>query len=195
MTAKSFLRTTTGLALASLAAAAVAAPVTYEVDSAHTFPAFEADHMGGVSLWRGKINSTSGTVVLDKAAQTGTVELSMDLTTIDVGHQGLNDHLQTEDFFNTAQYPTATFSGELKNFVDGAPTVLEGQLTMHGQTHPVTLNITQFLCKQHPMRGREVCGADATGTFDRSQWGIGYGAPLFDMGVTLRVGIEALAAE
>jgi polyisoprenoid-binding protein YceI len=66
---------------------------------------------------------------------------------------------------------------------------------MHGQTHPVSLTITRFLCKDHPMRGREVCGADATGTFDRSLWGIDYGAPLFDMGITLRVGIEALIAE
>jgi len=190
------LRTTLGLVLTTFAAAAWAAPMTYEVDSAHTYPAFEADHMGGVSLWRGKINSTSGTVVLDKAAQTGNVELTMDLRTIDVGHQGLNDHLQTADFFNTAEFPNATFSGQLTKFVDGAPTMLEGDLTMHGETHPVSLEITRFLCKDHPMRrGREVCGADATGTFDRSQWGINYGAPLFNMGVTLRVGIEALSAE
>ena len=196
MTAHRLLRRTLpGIALASLAAAAGAAPMTYEIDSAHTYPAFEADHMGGVSLWRGKIRSTSGTVVLDKEAQTGTVNLTMDLTTIDVGHQGLNDHLQTADFFDTAQFPNATFVGELTNFVDGAPTALEGELTMHGQTHPVSLSITQFLCKQHPMRGREVCGADAMGTIDRSQWGIEYGAPLFNMDVTLRVGIEALVAE
>ncbi|MGD8809417.1 MAG: YceI family protein [Gammaproteobacteria bacterium] len=196
MTANRFsLRTMLGLTLTAITATAWAAPMTYEVDSAHTYPAFEADHMGGVSLWRGKINSTTGTVVLDKEAQTGTVELEMDLRTIDVGHQGLNDHLQTEDFFNTAQYPNATFVGELTDFVDGAPTTLDGELTMHGQTHPVSLTITRFLCKDHPMRGREVCGADATGTFDRSLWGIDYGAPLFDMGITLRVGIEALIAE
>ena len=188
-------RTVTGLALAALATAAAAAPATYEVDSAHTFPAFEADHMGGLSLWRGKINSTTGTIVLDKEAQTGTVELTMDLTTIDVGHDGLNNHLQTEDFFNTAMYPNATFVGELTNFVNGSPTMLEGDLSMHGQTHPVSLQITSFLCKDHPMRGREVCGADATGTFDRSQWGIDYGGPLFEMDITLRVGIEALIAE
>ncbi len=196
MTANRFsLRTMLGLTLTAMTATAWAAPMTYEVDSAHTYPAFEADHMGGVSLWRGKINSTTGTVVLDKEAQTGTVELEMDLRTIDVGHQGLNDHLQTEDFFNTAQYPNATFVGELTDFVDGAPTTLDGELTMHGQTHPVSLTITRFVCKDHPMRGREVCGADATGTFDRSMWGIDYGAPLFDMGITLRVGIEALIAE
>src|SRR5690606_30801109 len=72
-------------------AVAVAAPVTYEIDSNHTYPSFEADHMGGLSIWRGKINSTRGTITLDKEAQTGTVEVTMDMSTIDFGHQGLND--------------------------------------------------------------------------------------------------------
>ncbi|MGD2166796.1 MAG: YceI family protein [Gammaproteobacteria bacterium] len=185
-----------GFALTLMISAAWAAPVTYEVDSAHTYPTFEADHMGGVSKWRGKINSTSGTVVLDAAAQTGSVDLTMDMTTIDFGHQGLNDHAQTADLFDTAQYPTARFRGELTGFRNGAPTSVDGELTMHGQTHPVTLAIGSFVCKQHPMMaGREVCGADATAQIDRSQWGIDFGAPLFHMDVMLRISVEALAAE
>jgi polyisoprenoid-binding protein YceI len=196
MTANRILgRTTPGLALTALVSVAGAAPMTYEVDSNHTYPAFEADHLGGVSKWRGKINSTSGTVVLDTAAQSGSVDLTMDMTTIDFGHQGLNDHAQTPDLFDTAQYPTANFSGELAGLRNGAPTRVEGELTMHGQTHPVTLSIGSFVCKQHPMAGREVCGADAMAEIDRSQWGIDFGAGLFDMGVTLRISIEALAAE
>lgn len=184
-----------GLASSALAGAAIAAPMTYNIDSAHTYPAFEADHLGGVSKWRGKVNSTTGTVVLDKAAQTGTVDISMDMRTIDFGHQGLNDHAQTPDILDTAQYPTATYTGRLTNFRDGAPTRVEGTLTMHGQSHPVTLSINSFLCKEHPMQGREVCGADAEATIDRSQWGITIGQPLFDMGVTLRISIEAIVAE
>ena len=184
-----------GLASAALAGAATAAPMSYNIDSAHTYPAFEADHLGGVSKWRGKINSTTGTVVLDKAAQTGTVDISMDLRTIDFGHQGLNDHAQTPDILDTAQYPTATYTGRLTEFRDGAPTQVEGMLTMHGQSHPVTLSINSFLCKEHPMQGREVCGADAEATIDRSRWGITIGQPLFDMSVTLRISIEAIVAE
>lgn len=181
--------------MTALASVAAAAPMTYQVDSSHTYPAFEADHLGGVSKWRGKINSTSGTVVLDKAAQSGSVNLTMDMSTIDFGHDGLNGHAQSADLFNVAEYPTATFTGELAGFQNGAPTRVDGELTMHGQTHPVTLSIDSFLCKQHPMAGREVCGADAVAEIDRSQWGIDFGAPLFDMGVTLRISIEALAAE
>lgn len=196
MTANRILgRTAIGLALTALSSFAAAAPMTYEVDPNHTFPAFEADHLGGVSIWRGKVNSTSGTVVLDVAAQTGTVDLTMDMTTIDFGHEELNAHAQTADLFDTGQYPTATYTGELTAFRDGAPTRVDGELTMHGQTHPVTLEIRSFVCKQHPMSGRDVCGADATAQIDRSQWGIDLGAPLFDMGVTLRIGIEAFAAE
>jgi polyisoprenoid-binding protein YceI len=181
--------------MTALVSMAGAAPMTYEIDSAHTYPAFEADHLGGVSKWRGKINSSSGTIVLDLAAGTGSVDLSMDMSTIDFGHDGLNQHAQTADLFDVGQYPTATYTGELAGFQDGMPTRVEGELTMHGQTHPVTLAINSFVCKQHPMAGREVCGADASAEIDRSQWGIDFGAGLFDMGVTLRISVEALAAE
>ena len=196
MTIKSAVkRTALSLAGIALSTGAFAAPMTYNIDSAHTYPAFEADHLGGVSLWRGKINSTSGTVTLDKAASTGSVDVSMDLKTIDFGHQGLNDHAQTPDIFDTAQFPTARYTGRLSKFSNGMPTEIVGELAMHGQTHPVTLSIERFLCKQHPMAGREVCGADAVATIDRSQWGINIGEGLFNMSVTLRIGIEAIAAE
>ena len=184
-----------GAAVTLYAAGTLAAPMTYDIDPAHTYPTFEADHLGGVSKWRGKINSSSGTVVFDRAANAGTVNVTMDMKTLDFGHQGLNDHAQTADIFDTAQYPTATFTGQLVKFQNGQPTEVDGTLTMHGQTHPVTLQVASFVCKQHPMMGREVCGADAMATIDRSQWGITIGQPLFDMSVTLRISIEALAAE
>ena len=101
-----------GVALAALAGGAQAAPATYTIDPAHTYPTFEADHMG-VSFWRGKINSSSGKVTLDKAAGTGTVDVTMDMKSIDFGHQGLNEHAQTPDLFDTAKFPTATFTGKL----------------------------------------------------------------------------------
>ena len=196
MTANRILgRAIPGLAMTALVSIAGAAPMTYEIDSNHTYPAFEADHLGGVSKWRGKINSSSGSIVLDTAAQSGSVNLSMDMSTIDFGHDGLNEHARSADMFEVAEYPTATYTGELAGFRNGSPTRVEGELTMHGQTHPVTLSIDSFVCKQHPMAGREVCGADASAEIDRSQWGIDFGAPLFDMGVMLRISVEALAAE
>jgi polyisoprenoid-binding protein YceI len=186
-----FVATFLGLAFA---AGVSAAPVTYEIDPAHTYPSFEADHSGGVSLWRGKINSSTGKIVLDKEAGSGTVEVTMDMKTIDFGHQGLNDHAQTPDIFDTAQFPTATYQGRLVDFRNGAPTAVEGNLTMHGMTKPVRLTLNSFKCAPH-RSGREVCGADAVATIDRSEWGVNFGQNFgFDMKVTLRISVEALAA-
>jgi polyisoprenoid-binding protein YceI len=182
-----------GIALGAVSTAALAAPVTYNIDSNHTYPTFEADHLGGLSFWRGKINSTSGTVTLDKEAQTGTVNVAMDMKTIDFGHQGLNDHANTPDLFDTAQFPTATYTGRLTNFRNGAPTAVEGELTLHGVTKPVTLTVNKFMCKEHPMQKREVCGADASATLNRADFGVAFGQQMgFDMGVTLRISIEAI---
>jgi polyisoprenoid-binding protein YceI len=183
----------TGIVLGAASLAALAAPVTYNVDSNHTYPTFEADHLGGLSFWRGKVNSTSGTVTLDKEAQTGTVSVTMDMKTIDFGHQGLNDHAQTPDLFDTAQFPTATYTGRLTNFRNGSPTAVEGELTLHGVTKPVTLTINSFMCKEHPMQRREVCGADASAKLNRADFGIAFGQQMgFGMDVTLRISIEAI---
>jgi polyisoprenoid-binding protein YceI len=178
----------------AFAAGVSAAPVTYEIDPAHTYPSFEADHSGGVSFWRGKINSSAGKITLDKEAGAGTVEVTMDMKTIDFGHQGLNDHAQTPDIFDTAKYPTATYSGKLAGFRNGAPTTVEGNLTMHGVTKPVTLTVNSFKCI--PDRsGREKCGADASATINREDFGVAFGKNFgFDMKVTLRISVEALAA-
>jgi polyisoprenoid-binding protein YceI len=189
-----FVSTFLGLAAGALAASVSAAPVTYEIDPAHTYPSFEADHSGGVSLWRGKINSSSGKITLDKEAGTGTVEVTMDMKTIDFGHQGLNDHAQTPDIFDTAKYPTATYSGRLVDFRNGAPTAVEGNLTMHGVTKPVRLTINSFKCQPN-RQGREVCGADALATINREDFGVAFGKNFgFDMKVTLRISVEANAA-
>jgi polyisoprenoid-binding protein YceI len=182
-----------GLACGALAASAAAAPVTYEIDASHTYPSFEADHSGGMSLWRGKFNSSSGKITLDKEASAGTVEVTVDMKSIDFGHQGLNDHAQTPDIFDAAQYPTATFSGKLGGFRNGAPTTVEGNLTMHGVTKPVTLTVNSFKCGPH-RSGKEVCGADAQATINREDWGVNFGKNFgFDMKVVLRISVEALA--
>ena len=177
----------------AFAAGVAAAPVTYEIDPAHTYPSFEADHSGGMSLWRGKFNSSSGKITFDKEASAGTVDVTIDMKSIDFGHQGLNDHAQTPDIFDTAKYPTATFSGKLAGFRNGSPSTVEGNLTMHGVTKPVTLTINTFKCA--PGRsGKEVCGADASATINREDWGVTFGKNFgFDMKVVLRISVEAAA--
>ena len=181
--------------LAFAAATALAAPVTYQIDPAHTYPSFEADHMGGLSVWRGKFTKTSGSIVLDQARGTGTVDVTIDPASIDFGHAKLDEHARGPDMFDVAKFPTATYKGTLVKFKNGAPTEVEGEFTLHGVTHPLTLHINQFLCKPNPMSGKEVCGADASGTFNRSEYGISYGDKYgFRQDVKLAIQVEAVRA-
>ena len=182
------------VACGAFAGAAAAAPVSYEIDPQHTYPSFEADHMGGMSVWRGKINSSAGKIVLDKQAGSGTVDVTMDMKTIDFGINELNAHAQTPDLFDVAKYPTATYTGKLAKFQNGAPTEVDGTLTLHGVSKPVTLKINSFQCKDHPMKKKEFCGADASTTINRDDFGVDFGKQMgFKMGVTLRIQIEATA--
>ena len=170
-----------------------AKPITYEIDSSHTFPAFEADHMGGLSLWRGKINSTSGEIVLDKDKETGSVNVIMDMSTIDFGHEGMNKHAKNSDMFDVEKYPEAIYKGSLTDFIDGAPTKVKGSLTLHGVTKPVDLDIKSFKCRLHPFKLKQVCGADAYGNIMRDDFGVDYAKRLgFKMEVALRIGVEAI---
>jgi polyisoprenoid-binding protein YceI len=189
---KSALLFCSGLAACS---AVSAAPVGYAIDPEHTYPYFEADHMG-LSIWRGRFNKTSGRVVMDKAAGSGTVEVAIETASMDFGHAKLAEYIVGSDQLDAAKYPTITYKGKLERFIDGKPTAVTGELAMHGKTRPVALKINLFKCIPHPLFKRELCGADAFGTFDRSEFGLDY-APQwgFKPEVTLRIQVEALAEQ
>jgi polyisoprenoid-binding protein YceI len=190
-----------GVAFVATGATAVAAPTTYQIDPSHTFPSFEVDHSGGTSVWRGKFNSTSGTVTMDKAAGTGSVSVTIDAKSIDFGHDGLNKHVTGEErpdpaMLDVAKFPTATYQGRLTSWVNGAPTKVEGNLTLHGVTKPVNLEIRSFKCAPARQGGGETCGADALAEFNRADFGVSFGQSFgFTMGVTLRIQIEARSAQ
>jgi polyisoprenoid-binding protein YceI len=183
------------IALALASASAMAAPVSYTIDPIHTYPSFEADHMG-MSYWRGKMTKNSGAVVLDKEAGTGTVDIDIDLASIDFGLKALNTWAIGNQFFNVAKSPRANFKGTLENFVQGSPTLVKGALTLNGHTKPVNLTITRFKCMPHPMLKREFCGADANGSFKRDEFGLDAGKDYgFNMDVALRIQVEAIATK
>ena len=176
-------------------AAAQAAPVEYNIDPTHTYPSFEADHMG-ISTWRGKFDRTSGTVTMDRAAGTGSVTIVVDMKSADFGLDALNKTARGKELFEADKYPKAIFKGTLEGFADGAPTRAVGTLEMHGKTNPVTLDIRKFKCIQHPMFKREDCGADIYATIDREQFGMDAGKAYgFSMAVDLRIQVEAIAAK
>ena len=178
--------------LALVTGSAIAAQVTYNVDPNHTYPSFEADHFGGLSVWRGKFDKSSGTIVVDKEKSSGTVDITIDATSIDFGMPKLNDHAKSAEMFDVEKFPTASYKGTLSKFKDGAPTEVEGQFTLHGVTKPLTLKINQFKCMISPMTKKEVCGADASATLNRSDFGVSFGDKYgFKQEVKLQIQVEA----
>jgi polyisoprenoid-binding protein YceI len=183
-------------ALAAAATAASAAPTNYTVDPDHTHPSFEVDHFGGLSVWRGTFKKSTGKVVLDATAQTGSVEINVDTASIDLAHDKLNEHASSAEMLDAARFPTATYKATLGGFKNGAPTLATGTLTLHGVTKPLTLKIDSFKCMQNPMSKKDVCGADATGTFNRADFGVNYGQQYgFSQEVAMRIQVEAIKAD
>lgn len=193
---------TLALLLAAVPAMAAATPLHFTLDPDHTYPSFEADHMG-LSIWRGKFDHSTGTATLDAAARTGTVDVTVDIASIDFGNPALDKVMlgakapmcQSEcGTFFVEKYPTARYRGRLADFVDGAPTKAIGTLTMHGVTRPLTLAIDRFKClPDFMLKPRLRCGADALGTFQRDAFGLDGGKSFgMDMKVTLRIQVEAV---
>jgi polyisoprenoid-binding protein YceI len=184
---------TFGALVAAVSFNALAEEVTYQLDPNHTYPSFEADHFGGISTWRGKFDKSSGTVTLDRAAKTGTLDVTIDMTSVAIGNEKLNGELKSAQFFDTDKFPTATYKGTSMKFKGDVPTEVMGDLTLHGVTKPVTLTIQSFKCFTHPMMKKEVCGTESTATFDRADFGIDYGKAYgFSMKTVLHIQAEGI---
>lgn len=177
---------------AALVAPAMAAPQTYVVDSSHTFPRFSYSHFG-YSTQLSSFKQTSGKVVFDAQAKTGSVDISIDLRSVNTGSDDFNGHLQGEDFLDTAKFPTATFKSTRVVFEGDAPKSIEGQLTIKGVTKPVTLSVTSFQAMPHPMLKKPALGANATTTIKRSEFNAGKYAPYVGDEVRIDIAIEAIA--
>jgi polyisoprenoid-binding protein YceI len=107
----------------------------------------------------------------------------------------LNGHAKSKDMFNVEQFPTITYKGKSIKFNGDTPVAVEGDLTLLGITKPVMLTINKFKCIEHPMLKREVCGADASGEFKRSDFGLNYGLPRFSPEIKLAIQVEAMRAD
>jgi len=175
---------------ATLSTAAFAAPETYTIEGTHTFPRFEYSHFG-YSTQLSRFDKITGTITLDKAAKTGSVDVTIDTTSVNTGYPLFNQHIQGEDFFDTAKYPTITYKSTKVNFDGDKPASIEGNLTVKGVTKPVTLTVTSFHCMPHPMLKKDACGANATATIKRSEFNAGKYAPYVGDEVKLTIAVEA----
>lgn len=182
------------IAALAVAMAGSAAADTYNIDPSHTYPSFEADHMG-LSLWRGKFGKTTGTINLDRAAKTGSLDIVIDAASIDFGHDKMNTHAKNPDMFNVEKFPQVTYKSKSLKFDGDKLVAVDGELTMLGVTKPVKLTVNKFKCIIHPRLKREVCGADASGEFKRTDFGLSYGTPAFAPEVKLAIQVEAIKSE
>lgn len=169
------------------AANAIAQPESYTIQPGHTYPSFEAPHQG-ISLWRGKFNRSEGKVVLDRAARTGTVDIVVDITSIDFGHDKMNERALSDMYFSADKFPKATYTGKI-NFTGDTPSSVDGQLTLLGVSKDLRLKIHSFKCINR--NGSEMCGADAEADFDRSIFGMTRDTDNGGGATKLRIQVEA----
>jgi polyisoprenoid-binding protein YceI len=182
------------LATIGLATSAFAAPSTYSTDANHTFAQFEYNHLG-FSKQTSRFNTVTGTVTIDQAAKKGSADIIIDTKSVDTGSTFFNGHIQSEDFLSTTQFPTATFQSNDMIFKGDKPVELKGILTLKGVSKPVTLAITHFECKKHPMSGVDYCGANAETKVKRTEFNMGKYAPNVGDDVTIMIAIEAAKKE
>ena len=170
------IRATIAALALTLALPAVAAEETYTIDPVHSQPMFEVRHMG-FSVQRGSFAKASGNITLDRAAKKGSIDITIDATSIKTIDPKLDTHVKGADFFNVEKYPTITFKSTSLNFDGDRVTSVDGELTLLGVTKPVTLTVANELCGEHPMNKKPMCGAEASATVKRSEWGMKYGLP------------------
>ncbi len=185
------LKTLLALALLGAGAAASAEPTTFALDPNHSVVTFEILHVG-TSTQRGRFRAKEGSVVLDRQAGTGKVDVTLDMGTLSVAVPAFENTLRGERAFNVAQNPTARFVGDAVAF-DGAKVAsVGGELTIAGKTQPATLKALRFNCYESAQLKREICGGDFETTIQRSQFGLGFLPNVAPDDVKLLIQVEAI---
>jgi polyisoprenoid-binding protein YceI len=179
-------------AAAVLSTAGFAQAADYAIDPTHTFATFEIGHFGA-SVNRGRFDKKEGKISFDKAAKTGSVDISFDVASVNTGTPGFDKHLQSADILNAEKFPKAQFVSTKFHFNGDKVSAVDGNLTLLGKTQPVSLKANQFNCFESPMLKREVCGGDFEATIDRTAFGVDYGVNWgFPKNVRLVLQVEAV---
>ena len=173
-------RYTCPLAIVSLSAAALVSTVSshaaiYHLDSTHSNVRFAIDHFNTSTNTGGFYNLT-GQLEYDKATKTGYIALTIPLNTLNTGNKAFDITLKSADFFDIEKFPLAHFESTQWYFstdkTSAAVSQVDGMLTLHGITNPITLTATKFNCYFNPILKKSVCGGDFTTTIDRTKRGI-----------------------
>ncbi|MBW8371507.1 MAG: YceI family protein [Thiobacillus sp.] len=173
------------LLLVSLLSAPVWA-ATYQLDPSHTFPQFEIDH-----LWffteRGQFARVQGSLEYDVKQHTGILEVVIDATSLDTGNDERDAVLKGAGWFDISRYPTITFRSQRFIFEQDQLAAIEGKLTMLGMAQPMRLEIARIQCVLNLASRKRRCEADASGTLQRSRFGMRTGQPFIGDEVRLRI--------
>ena len=172
------------------AGAAQAEPVTYVLDPAHTQVAFSIDRFG-FNRVLGRFEDVSGEIVLDEAnPANSSVRATIQTASVDSGNDTRDDHLRGQRWLNAEQFPAMEFRSTAVRLTGERTAEVTGDLTLLGQTHPVTLNVTLNQIGDSPSNRRRTAGFSATGSLNRSAWGSATATNL--IGDAVSIHIEAL---
>jgi len=164
------------LVLGLMLVGSVAGAQTYVIDGTHTTPMFEVRHQN-MSLQRGFFTETMGTVTIDRAARTGSIDVVVSTGSVVTSSRVLTDILKRRDWFNAEQFPAMRYTASALTFQGDVPVAASGELTLLGVTRPVPLAIADFRCGTHLVYRRAMCSAEATATIRRSDFGMTSGLP------------------
>ncbi len=177
--------------IACAGSVALAAPEEFVIDSGHAFPSFEVRHLG-IATQRGRFNRTSGTILLDREAGIGSVDVQIDARSIDTGNGVLDDLLRGPSFFDAARFPEIRYKSAQASLIEGKTSRIDGELTLLGVTRPVVLEVSGFGCTRKPLLVVLRCGADMRATFRRSEFGMASMTSFVSDEVTILIQAEAV---
>lgn len=173
----------------SMTAGAMAAD-SFTIDSRHTYPVFEVNHLG-FSTQRGRFNNVTGKIMLVPEQKSGSIEVTIDSASVDMGLEAWDKHMRGEDFFNVEKFPNMTFKSTKLMYEGDKLVGAEGDFTLLGVTQPVRLDVKGFACGTHPINKKALCGADISTTIKRSDFGMTKYLPGIGDMVVINIPVEA----
>ena len=157
---------------APVVASPAAAPTPFEIDPVHSTAIFRIQHMG-VSYFHGRFNSISGQITLDSENPAGSaVELTIAAESVDTNNNKRDDHIRSPDFLNASEFPEIKFKSEKVKPLADKRVEIEGQLTLHGETKPLTVQVEQTGLAQSSRGEGQIAGFETTFTVKRSEFGM-----------------------
>ncbi len=172
------------------AAPAGAEPMAFDIDPNHSRIWFDVNHQG-YSIMRGLFRDFGGTFNFDANDPTASsLDITIDAASVNMFHEGLNDHLRRDDFFGVETHPELHFVSTRVEVMAENHLVVHGDLTILGQTNPVALDVIQNQLGKD-RSGADKVGFSASANLDRTDYGMNFGVPVIGADVTINIQVEA----